>query len=352
MAREGFLTYLENYFDKHNIKLKEVPFELKSIDRSFSVAVETVISNKFNPSVAALRKKGYIKVDEKGTMYIELESQSNIRVIISNGYVNGKNSLYINEKDFEKTAMGMDYVTYQHLKNHQHLGKYLKDFKDIPPASTLIKESFRMVAATARKTDQRMKMQTEQENDRNLLQDVQEIYFVDPEVTPINRTTVTSKTASTTSHDAISIYERHKLMMDLSPEKVIYAKGLNKDNSSYLICLYNIEKLEDHCNQYVMVMEPKTSYKYTKTAYFKASKQVTQDEFQNKAAEYLQYDENTFLSLANTTRFCHKSIEAFDEMLNALIFDEYKNPIHKNKLQIAKSTAEEFHQGTVKAKHK
>lgn len=352
MAKEGFLTYLENYFEKHNIELKEMPFELRSIDKSFSIAAETIITEKYSISVSALRKKGYIKVDENNTMYIELESTANIRVIISNGFVKQKHALYINEKDFEKMAMGMDYITYQSLKNHLHLEKYLKDFKDIPSASTLIKESFKMVATMARRKDQKEKIKREYENDRDLMKNISQVYFMDPEATPKETKASSSTTTSTTKHDDISIYERHKRMMDLSPEKVIQAKGLNEDNSSYLVCLYNIDKLEDNSNLYVIIMEPKTSYKYTKTAYFKANKPITDEQFQDKATEYLQYDSNTFFSLANTTRFCHKSLEAFDEMLNALIFEEYNNPVHKNKLQIAKNTAEEFHQGIVKAKHK
>ncbi len=352
MAREGFLTYLENYFKKHDIELKKVPFELRDIDKSFSIAAETVISQKFNPSVSILRKKGYIKVDQEGKMYIELESKSNIKVIISNHYIKEKHVLRINEKDFEKTAISMDYVTYQNLKNHQHFGKYLKDFKDIPCASTLIKESFKMIATTARKKDQKMKMYKEHNDDKDLLKGVQEIYFVDPETSENTRSVVTNNTQSVSKHDDISLYERHKFMMDLSPEKVINAKGLNGDNSSYLVCLYNIDQLEDHSHLYAMIMEPNSSYRYTKTAYFKADKEITNEQFQDKTAEYLQYDSNTFYSLANTTRFCHKSIEAFDEMLNAVLFEEYNSPAHKTKLQIAKNTAEEFHQGVVKAKRK
>ena len=86
MAREGFLTYLKNYFGKHEIGLQKVPFELKSVNKIFTLAAEQIIASRIEPDVSILRKKGFIKVDDKGAMYIELESYKNIRVVIANDY--------------------------------------------------------------------------------------------------------------------------------------------------------------------------------------------------------------------------------------------------------------------------
>lgn len=154
--------------------------------------------------------------------------------------------------------------------------------------------------------------------------------------------------ASVVKHEDISIYQRHKLMMNLNPEKVVRAKGLTIYGSHYLSCLYNVGKTEEDKDLYVLVMEPNTSYGYTKTAYFKTDKEITEEEFKAKTKEYLQYESNVWPSLANTSRFCHKTLESFENVLDALVFDEYKSMDHKNKLQIAKMTAEEFHQGSVR----
>ncbi len=354
MAREGFLTYLENYFKKHEIDLKKIPFELKSIDAAFSIAAEAVIMERYNPSVAALRKNGFIKMSENGTLYIELESIENVRLIIANGYVQNKKAIFVTEKDFEKMAMGMDYVYFEKIKNHSYFNRFIREFNQLPCSANLIKDSFQVVASKIRKQDQADKRKIEKLKEEELMKSVSQIYFVDPEAAE-NRQQQKTETIESTEvvkHKEVSLYERHKRMLELDPVKAIKASGINENSSSYFACLYNVEKLEDNSTLYALVMEPNTSYRYTKTAYFKSNQPVTDEKFQNKVAEYLQYSSDVIHALANTTRFCHKTIESFEDMLNEVIFDEYNSPVHKKKLKLAKATAEPLDQGWVEAIHR
>ncbi len=343
MAREGFLTYLENYFKKHEIGLKKVPFELNSVNKMFTLAAEQIIASKMEPDVSILRKKGFIKVDERGTMYIELESYQNIRVVIANDYVmNPKKAIYITETDFEKEMMAMHYNTYQMLKEKYGLGSLLKDnFQEAPCVSHIVKEDFKVLATTARKKWQSEKEAKQKEEHDQWMSRVQSVYFIDPEVSETTRRANISSTVSECKHEDLPLYERHQIMMDLGPEKAVQAQGLNGNNSSYFACLYRIDQKENK-RIYALIMEPNSSYGYTKAAYFQSDEEVTDEEFQQKVVEYLQYPADVFHSLANTTRFCHKSMDFYKNVFDEVLFDEYKSPDHKKKLILAKTTAEEF----------
>lgn len=343
MAREGFLTYLENYFKKHEIGLQTVPFELKNVDKMFTLTAEQIIANKIEPNVSMLRKKGFIKVDDRGTMYIELESYGNIRVVIANDHVmNPKKAIYITEKDFEKQMMAMHYNTYQILKEKYGLGSLLKEnFQQAPCAATLVKDDFKLIATSARKEWKKQQQEKQKEQHDQWMSKINQVYFIDPEVAETTKRENHSASVSECKHEDLSLYERHRIMMDLGPEKVIQAKGLNGNNSSYFACLYRVDQIEGK-SLYALIMEPNSSYGYTKTAYFQSNEEVTDEEFQQKVVEYLQYPSDVFHSLANTTRFCHKSMKFFNNVLDAVLFDDYKSQAHKKKLTLAKTTAEQF----------
>lgn len=208
MAREGFLTYLENYFKKHEIGLKKVPFELNSVNKMFTLAAEQIIASKMEPDVSILRKKGFIKVDERGTMYIELESYRNIRVVIANDYVmNPKKAIYITETDFEKEMMAMHYNTYQMLKEKYGLGSLLKDnFQEAPCVSHIVKEDFKVLATTARKKWQSEKEAKQKEEHDQWMSRVQSVYFIDPEVSETTRRANISSTVSECKHEDLPLY--------------------------------------------------------------------------------------------------------------------------------------------------
>lgn len=343
MAREGFLTYLENYFKKHEIGLKKVPFELNSVNKMFTLAAEQIIASRMEPDVSVLRKKGFIKVDERGTMYIELESYRNIRVVIANDYVmNPKKAIYITETDFEKEMMAMHYNTYQMLKEKYGLGSLLKDnFQEAPSVSHIVKEDFKALATTARKTWQKYMLEYQKVKHDQWMNKIDAVYFVDPEVSETKRRKNHSTSVSECKHEDLSLYERHQIMKDLGPEKAVQAKGLNGNNCSYFACLYKVDQIDDK-SLYALIMEPNSSYGYTKAAYFQSDEEVTDEEFQQKVVEYLQYPADVFHSLANTTRFCHKSMDFYKNVFDEVLFDEYKSPDHKKKLILAKTTAEEF----------
>lgn len=109
----------------------------------------------------------------------------------------------------------------------------------------------------------------------------------------------------------------------------------------YLVCLYNLEK-QENMDSYALVMEPFSSYGYTKTAYFNSKIGISQEQFSNITKLYLELDRQDITSLANTVRTCHKNMDRYNDTINGLLLGEYKTPSEKTRITFAKENAEEI----------
>lgn len=331
------IEYIEKFYHDNDIDLKYFRFDLGKIHDVFKLAAETDLSGKTTPS--SLRPYGYIKIDKDGKVYIELESYANTCLFISNGYVKTHyKGCHLNEEEFNKEVRAINLLYYKEIK--EHFPEFLKEFKNIEDPMELIIDDFKLILKEAKEFDKQRKEIIKQKNVSNLIDDIDEISYMEPDVSSNNKNSNNPKTTSSTTHDSIDKTERYNILLGMHPEKVIHAKGKNK-GSSYLVCLYNIEKLAEE-ETYALVMEPSSSHVYTKTAYFKSKIGISDEQFKNISQLYLELDRQDITSLANTVRTCHKNIDRFNETINALLFGEYKTPAEKERIAFAKTEAEEI----------
>lgn len=331
------IEYIEKFYQKNNIDLKNYRFDLAKTSDVFKLAAETYLSAKTAPS--SLRPYGYIRVDKDGKFYIEFESYANTCLFISNGYVKTRyKGYYLKEEDFSKEVRAINLLYYNRIKDH--FPQFLKEFKNIEdPIENIIAE-FKLILEEAKELDKERKKMYKQQSVSNLFDNIEEMFFLEPDSSSNNKGSKYSKTTNYTTHDSVDEKERYNILLGMKPEKVIQAQGAN-GSSSYLVCLYNIEKLPEE-ETYALVMEPSSSHAYTKTAYFKSKIGISDEQFKNISQLYLELDRQDITSLANTVRTCHKNIDRFNETINGLLLGEYKTPAEKERITFAKSQAEEI----------
>ncbi|MGN0973681.1 MAG: hypothetical protein ACI4OT_02960 [Bacilli bacterium] len=331
------IEYIEKFYHDNDIDLKYFGFDLNKIHYVFKLAAETDLSSKTTPS--SLRPYGYIKVDKDGKVYIELQSYANTCLFISNGYVKTHyRGCHLNEEEFNKIVRAINLLYYKKIK--EHFPEFLKNFKNMDDPMELIVDDFKSILEEAKEFDEQRKNMGKQQDISNLIDDIEEISFMEPDSSSNNKNNNHTKTQSSITHNSVDETERYNLLLGMHPEKVIHAHGKNK-GSSYLVCLYNIGKLAEEEN-YALVMEPSSSHAYTKTAYFKSKIGISDEQFKNISQLYLELDRQDITSLANTVRTCHKDIDRFKGTLNGLLLGEYKTPAERDRITFARETAEEI----------
>ena len=348
MVNCSFMHHIREYYKKNSITLEEYKFDLNDIDSSFKNAAMSIIERKFGPDLAWMRNDGYIKRDRYGKLYVELMSRSNIRIAISDEYINipGK-AIHVMEDDFLKEAGYMDYVYYEYIKNNLNASMFLKPFNEIESHRKRINDCFIEMLKKIRDEQVKLDKQKELSREQELVNGIEEITYnaQESETRMHSKSTLTSPT--TTSHDEVPIYKRHATLLSLEPIMKLKAKSIDVNVTSYMSLLYPIGKNDKNEDLFVLVMEPDSSYARTEAVYFCTDKAITEEQFVAKTKEYLEtpFDDKT--GLVNVVRFNHKDEETFDKVVDAIFFNE-GTPNQKKKVKIATENPEYFHQGSVK----
>lgn len=338
--REGLIAYIERYFKENHIDLKYYRFNLNKIHDIFKLSVEETLSKETIPS--SLRQDGFIKVDRDNHVYIEMTSYANTCFFLSDQYVKTEyKGIHVREEEFNKAIRGMNLIYYKQLK--QRFPEFLIEFKNLEDPVKLVKEDFKIVLEEAKEFDRERKQKQNAEKYNQLLENIESISFINPDGCVSESKVFSSEENQKllgTNHDNISVTDRYNVLLDLNPEKVLRAKGMNGD-LEYLVCLYNLEK-QENMDSYALVMEPFSSYGYTKTAYFNSKIGINQEQFSNITKLYLELDRQDITSLANTVRTCHKNMDRYNDTINGLLLGEYKTPSEKTRITFAKENAEEI----------
>lgn len=332
---KGFLTIVQEYIKENNIDLKAIPVNLRSIDNNFLKQIKENF----------LKVKGDDRIEEYATIkleddniLIEIKCTSGKKLFITKGnkFIK-KNSLVnvITEANFNKTITLNELDTIEKLQ--KQYPRYMKDIKDIRLSCKEINDSFLNYCKYIKYLDKERK--------ESLKPNIDEITFMDPDsCQKIRRGTGARNLYNTNKHAEVDYSEREQILLTSRPIKIIKARDTSGKDSSCLICLYDISCLNDESN-YVMVMEPIDSFKYTKMAFFHTKERITDIDFKETAKEYLEYDRETVTSLANMIRHCHLDIERFKDNMNAILYNNYENMnyLTRKRLQLAKENPEEFY---------
>lgn len=343
--KEGIITYLEEQYKKMGLTLKKIPFDIGSINASFKDGAENLIAKKAgtdysNVSAVSLREPGFIKVDKEGNLYIELESYGNIRLLIKNGYIKlDTRGKYVDEEELKKEIIKANQAMVGYILNSGYAHLLAENLNDTPDPIKLVKNDFKLVLTEAKKMQDERDRKIGIKKCDKLIQDFGTITFNDPDQAPKSKANNKDVVSGSTSHKDIPAVERFNMLLALKPDKVLKAKGSNT-NSMYLVCWYKIDKTENGNDKYAMVMEPSSSYGYTKTAYFEAEQGIRDEQFVNLATMYLELDRTDVTALANMTRTCHSTIDRFSDTVDALLFDEYNNPKEKSRISFCKKYSE------------
>lgn len=332
---KGFLTIIEEYIKENNIDLKIIPVNLRSIDNSFLKYI-----NEF-----FLKVKGDDRIEEYATIKlennnisIEVKCTSGKKLFINKGEKFIKKSSLVNaitEDTFIKIITLKELDTIEKLQ--KKYPRYIKEMKDIRLSCKEINNSFLNYCKYIKYLDKERK--------ESLKPSIDEITFMDPDACQKIRSGVgTGKMYQANKHEEISYEEREEVLLNANPKKVIKAKDTSGKDSSCLICLYDIKRLNEASN-YVIVMEPINSFKYTKIAFFHTDENIMDIDFKEKAKEYLEYDRETVTSLANMVRNCHLDIDRFKDNMNAILYNNYENInyLTMKRLQLAKENPEKFY---------